>query len=63
MLARLDPDIRARIFGEDWALMWGTRNRIAHGYALVSVEIVRRTVVVDLPAIIGALQAASRSGS
>lgn len=43
--------------------MWGTRNRIAHGYALVSAEIVRRTVVVDLPAIIGALQAASRSGS
>lgn len=33
--------------------MWGMRNRIAHGYLLVSSETVNRTIDVDLPGIIG----------
>ena len=31
-LATLEPSVRDRLFGADWPLMWGMRNRIAHGY-------------------------------
>jgi uncharacterized protein with HEPN domain len=30
-LARLDTDTRDQLFGNAWPLMWGMRNRIAHG--------------------------------
>ncbi len=33
-LNRLDPSVRDRMFGDSWPLMWGMRNRIAHGYLL-----------------------------
>lgn len=49
VLARLDPEVRARLFGDRWPLMAGMRNRIAHGYVLVDSGIVRRTVLIDLP--------------
>ena len=52
VLARLGTQECDRVFGEDWALMWGMRNRIAHGYLLVDPEIVRRTTQVDLPEIV-----------
>lgn len=35
--------------------MWGMRNRIAHGYLLVSAEIVTRTVEQDLPTMMAAV--------
>ncbi len=38
--------------------MWGMRNRIAHGYLLVSPEIVRATVERDLPEMIQLIEAA-----
>lgn len=38
-----------RMFGEDWVLMWATRNRIAHGYAFVDLSIIQSTVAEDLP--------------
>lgn len=55
VLASLDPDILQRLFGTRWPLMWGMRNRIAHGYLLVNADIVRQTIKDDLPEIAGAV--------
>lgn len=55
-LATLDPDMRDQLFGTDWPLMWGMRNRIAHGYLLVDAAIVRQTLAQDIPKIIDRLQ-------
>lgn len=51
-LATLDPDVRDQMFGTDWPVMWGMRNRIAHGYLLVDAAIVRQTLAQDIPKII-----------
>lgn len=48
-LANCTDDLRDRAFGEDWPLMWATRNRIAHGYAYIDMSIVTATVTHDLP--------------
>ncbi len=37
-------------FGEDWPLIWATRNRIAHGYATIDLGMIKATVRDDLPA-------------
>lgn len=52
VLARLDTNVRARLFGDDWQLMWGMRNRIAHGYLLVDSDIVNQRIEIDAPAIV-----------
>ena len=52
VLARIDSPLRTNLFGDNWQIMWGMRNRIAHGYLLVSSDMVRQTVEVDLPDII-----------
>ena len=52
VLARLEPDVRWRLFADDWQFIWGMRNRIAHGYLLVDPAIVRQTILVDLPDIV-----------
>ena len=52
VLARIDSPRRTSLFGDNWQIMWGMRNRIAHGYLLVSSDIVRQTVEVDLPDIL-----------
>jgi len=39
-----------RLFGDEWTLMWATRNRIAHGYAFVDLAIIQATVEQDVPA-------------
>ena len=52
VLARLEPDVRSRLFGNDWQYMSAMRNRIAHGYLLVDSGIVRRTIEIDLPEIL-----------
>ncbi len=51
-LNRLEPGTLDELFGADWPLMWGMRNRIAHGYLLVDADIVRRTVEQDIPTIV-----------
>lgn len=51
VLNRLDPHVRDGLFGDTWPLMWGMRNRIAHGYLLVEPGIIRRTLDADIPAI------------
>lgn len=52
VLGRLDPDVRAELFGDEWRLMWGMRNRIAHGYLLVDGEIIGATIRSDIPQIL-----------
>lgn len=51
-LAVLDPRVRDELFGSDWRLMWGLRNRIAHGYLLVDDRIIEQTLKDDVPGII-----------
>lgn len=51
VLSRLEHWLRDRAFASAWPVMWGMRNRIAHGYLMVNPEIVRRTISDDLPAI------------
>ena len=60
VLASLDPDVRERCFGDDWALMWGMRNRIAHGYLLVDSEIIQQTISDDVPLIVRRLTVEAR---
>jgi uncharacterized protein with HEPN domain len=55
-LATLEMNVRDRLFGADWPLMWGMRNRIAHGYLLVDTAIVRQTLAQDIPKIIDRIQ-------
>jgi uncharacterized protein with HEPN domain len=43
-----DP-FRERVFGSDWRAMWATRNRIAHGYIHIDLELIRTTVERDIP--------------
>ena len=45
------------MFGDAWPLMWGMRNRIAHGYLLVDTDIVRRTLEHDIPPILTGIEA------
>lgn len=56
-LARLDTAFRDRLFGDAWPLMWGMRNRIAHGYLLVDTDIERRTLEHDIPPIMASIEA------
>lgn len=51
-LAALDPQIREDLFGSDWPLMWGLRNRIAHGYLLIDDRIIEQTLARDVPTIL-----------
>lgn len=56
VLARIEAPARTNLFGDNWQFMWGMRNRIAHGYLIVDSDIVRQTVQVDLPDIIGVIR-------
>ena len=55
-LASLDPATRDDIFGGAWPLMWGMRNRIAHGYLLVDAAIIQQTVSQDVPSIMSRIR-------
>lgn len=55
-LAALDPNVREEMFGEVWPLMWGMRNRIAHGYLLVDTTIIRQTLIHDAPSIMSRIR-------
>jgi uncharacterized protein with HEPN domain len=48
-ISRGSHELRVRAFGDEWALMWATRNRIAHGYAYVDMLTINATVRQDLP--------------
>lgn len=52
VLSRLDDETRARLFGDEWPVMWGMRNRIAHGYLVVDRDIILATMDRDVPGIL-----------
>lgn len=49
-LHRGAPGLTTDLFGNEWPVIWGMRNRIVHGYAWIDIETVRATVKDDLPA-------------
>lgn len=57
-LAALAPASRANLFADQWVLMWGMRNRIAHGYLLIDRAIIEQTLRDDIPPIVERLRAA-----
>ena len=56
-MSMASQELRDRLFGDQWPIMWATRNRIAHGYAYIDLAIIRSTVEQDLPAFESALRA------
>lgn len=48
-VSKIDQGLRTETFGAEWALMWATRNRIAHGYAFIDRRMIGATVREDLP--------------
>ncbi len=46
--SRIDDEVRALAFEGRWPAMWSTRNRITHGYAFVSRDVITTTVERDL---------------
>lgn len=58
VLADLDPEVRTELFSGQWPLMWGMRNRIAHGYLLVDPTIVRQTIDHDMSGIVARIRRA-----
>ena len=58
VLADLDAQIRLELFAGQWSLMWGMRNRIAHGYLLVDPAIVRQTIDHDMVSIVASIRRA-----
>jgi uncharacterized protein with HEPN domain len=48
-LSQTTDPFRERVFGPDWRAMWATRNRIAHGYIRIDLEMIRSTVERDVP--------------
>lgn len=59
-LSRLDVEVRDDLFGAEWRIMWGMRNRIAHGYLGVDVPILQETLATDLPELIESIRRARR---
>lgn len=54
-LCSFPDNLAEKIFGEKWVLMRGMRNRIAHGYFMVSKGILISTVNDNLPDIAKAI--------
>lgn len=51
-LNRIPAEEKKELFGDTWILMYGMRNRIAHGYAMIDSEMVKATVQLELPEIV-----------
>lgn len=48
-ISTTSASFRQNHFGDEWKVIWATRNRIAHGYAYIDLTIIRDTVEQDLP--------------
>jgi len=48
-VAATTVEFRNETFGDEWKLIWATRNRIAHGYAYIDLTLIRNTIEQDLP--------------
>lgn len=55
-LGGLPSEVLHSMFGEDWPAMRGMRNRIAHGYHLVAPDVLRITVLHELPGVRQAIE-------
>lgn len=55
-LKRLPDSEIDDLFGDEWPLMWGLRNRIAHGYALVNPAVIGRTMKDEMPSVVAAVR-------
>jgi len=53
---RVSPEARQRNPGIPWSQIIGMRNRLVHGYDVVDLDLLRRTVKEDLPPLIASLQ-------
>jgi uncharacterized protein with HEPN domain len=53
---RVSPEARQRNRGIPWSQIIGMRNRLVHGYDVVDLDLLRRTVKEDLPPLIASLQ-------
>lgn len=51
VLQRGAPELTTGLFEDEWPVIWGMRNRIAHGYASIDIETVRATIEDDLPSV------------
>lgn len=58
-VGRGSDQLRNETFGQDWPLMWATRNRIAHGYAFIDMSVIAATIQHDLPRFEDQLRAAA----
>lgn len=56
-VAACSDELRQRAFGDEWKVTWATRNRIAHNYAFVDLDVIRATIASDPPAFEAALLA------
>lgn len=52
------PDIMTQVPGIEWPLVRGLRNRIAHDYERLDMDVIWETVMQDVPALIFHLEAA-----
>ncbi len=48
-IQRVDPAFAAQHDHIPWLVMYTMRNRVSHGYDMVDLEIVWKTIQVDLP--------------
>jgi uncharacterized protein with HEPN domain len=54
--SRVPPDVRARHQHIQWTQIVGLRNRLIHAYDFVDLDIIWRTLTIDLPVLIGDLE-------
>lgn len=47
-LGAIEEGLRDEAFGTSWPVIWGVRNRIAHGYVALDRTIIISTVDYDL---------------
>jgi uncharacterized protein with HEPN domain len=53
---RLSPDFRVQHPEVPWALIAGMRDKLIHGYDMVDLELVWRTVDNDVPALLSLIE-------
>lgn len=56
--SKVSPETRRELPGIPWREIVGMRNRLVHGYASVDHDITWNVTVVDLPALVAALEEA-----
>jgi len=53
---RLSPELRAQYPQIPWLLIAGMRDKLIHGYDIVDLDQVWRTVIVDIPELISKIE-------